>query len=489
MRRSISLLIISIFTLYFGGLACSGGGDNACDPVAQTGCDAGQVCEQVTDGTTACFAPVTMLGTVTDAVTGQPIAGARVVALDANGSAASNVAITDINGNYELQVFSTRDASGDPVSTVFLRADAAGYQSFPGLQPPFPVDLSSALPDGDGFLLDSALTDIHLVALDPIAPDGSIEGNVQLPPDRLSVLVVAELENGATCPAQLFGNDCTAIAGEDGAFKIFNLPAGTYVVKAYVQGSNYNSVTINLADGQAGVAGTLAVNGDATASFTGKINIVNPGIGNATSVVLVVNSTLLQINSEVPGLTNLPIVIRGPVPPGLRVADVTGEFTLEGIPAGTYAVLAAFENDNLVRDPDPCIAGTDILFQTFTAGQVVDVSNNPFKVTGALDNPTPTNNALTTSNPTFTWDDDSGEDNYLISVINSFGVIMGEAFLPGQNGGPTVSAVYDIDVGGLTLTPGFYQFHVYSIDPPTGGCPDSNALSQTEDFLGTFEVQ
>jgi hypothetical protein len=171
------------------------------------------------------------------------------------------------------------------------------------------------------------------------------------------------------------------------------------------------------------------------------------------------------------------------------VANVTGPFTLEGIPAGTYVILAAFENDNLVRDPDPCIAGTDILEQAFTVGQSVDVSNNPFKITGALDNTTPTNNAITTSNPTFTWDDDSSEDNYLISVTNSFGEIMGEALLPGHSGGPTVSAIYNSDVGGLPLTPGFYQFHVYSISDPTGGCPMQHGISQTEDLLGTFEVQ
>ena len=488
-RKSLYVLSL-ISVLYFGAIACSNsGGGNSCNPVAQTGCGTGLVCEQVTDGSTACFSPVTLKGAVKDPLTGQPIVGARVVALDANGSAASNVAITDANGNYELQVFSTRDPNGDPVSTIFLRADAAGFQSFPGLRIPFAVDLTAAIPSGDGFLLDNALTQLQLVSLtDPAATSGTIEGSVQLPPDHLSVLVVAELENGDPCPTLMLGNDCTAIAGEDGAFKIFNLDAGTYLVKAFVQGSNYNSVTINLADGQAGVAGTLAVNGDATATLAGKVNIVNPGIGNATSVVLVLKSTLLQINSQFAGLTDLPIVIRGPVPPGLRVANVSGAFNLDGIPAGTYVILAAFENDNLVRDPDPCIAGTDILEQAFTAGQSVDLSSNPFKVTGALDNPTPTNNAISTANPTFTWDDDSSEDNYLISVTNSFGEIMGEALLPGHTGGPTVSAIYNSDVAGLPLTPGFYQFHVYSINDPTGGCPMQHAISQTEDLLGTFEV-
>lgn len=482
-----------LYFLLFAGLlthsACnSSGSADSCDPVAQTGCDAGMVCEQVTDGTTACFAPVTLSGTVTDPETGQPIAGARVVALDANGSAVSNVAITDADGNYELRVFSERSTTGEPVSIVFLRADASGYQSFPGgTRPPFAVDLDSAVDDGSGgFVLDSALTQIQLVALPLGAPSASIEGSVQLPPDRQSVLIVAELSSGDPCPA-LPANDCTAVAGDDGTYTIFNLPAGTYNVTAYVQGSNYESFQIVLGDGQAGVLGILSLLGDATATLTGKVNIVNPGIGNATSVVLVVRSTFYQLNSDL--IPELPVVLRGPTPPGLRVPNVSGEFSLDGIPSGTYVILAAFENDNLVRDPDVCIAGTDILEQTFNPGDAVDVSNNPFKVTGALDNPTPTNNEITDAMPTFTWDDDSGEDNFLISVVNSFGTIMWEFIAPKHTGGATVTEMYDSDGMGMPLTPGFYQFHVYSLADPTGGCAVVHALSQTEDLLGTFEVQ
>ncbi len=57
-----------------------------------------------------------------------------------------------------------------------------------------------------------------------------------------------------------------------------------------------------------------------------------------------------------------------------------------GRAATSFAVvLAAFENDGLVRDPDTSIGGTTIVHIEVMAGQTqVDLAES-FKVTGALD--------------------------------------------------------------------------------------------------------
>jgi hypothetical protein len=489
------LLLLSLGSTGVVNMSCSGSG-GTCDPIAETGCSNGQVCEEVQGGQPSCFSPVTMSGTITNASTGQPIQNARVVALDANGSAVSDVAITDSSGNYQLTVSSARNSAGTPVDKVTLRADAAGFQTSPLVVPPFPLDLSLATQSSGGFTFDNNLTDLHLNPLPGGAGTASISGTVKLPQGRTSVLVVAELNVGTACPA-LPNSDCTSIAGKvsgstssDGSFSIFNLPAGNYTVKGFVNGTEYNSVPINLLAGQNANA-DLTIKGSANGTLNGKVNFVN-ATGNITSVILVLESTLIEEEStKLPGV---PVLIRGALPPGLRVENVGGDFTLTGVPEGKYVILAAFEDDGLVRDPDTCIAGTDILHQSFTSGQTVSLSN-PFKVTGSLGNPNPdANEIVNTLTPTFSWDDDSSEDRYVITVFDHFGSVMWDAVVleGGFNGGQTASIPYNSDGTAIPLQSGqFYQFHVFSVKNGTGSpqCSTDHAISQTEDLRGVFQEQ
>ena len=57
-----------------------------------------------------------------------------------------------------------------------------------------------------------------------------------------------------------------------------------------------------------------------------------------------------------------------------------GRYQIVSLPVGTYKVLTAFENDELVRDPDESIGGTAIQRIT-VAGDMLDVTG--FKITGA----------------------------------------------------------------------------------------------------------
>src|SRR5680860_1649486 len=107
---------------------------------------------------------------------------------------------------------------------------------------------------------------------------------------------------------------------------------------------------------------------------SGSVIIVNAGGLSDTSVVLIPTS-----------LFN-PVFEFGPVPFGLRApepgiaANVGSAWTIAGVPEGTYKVIAALENDFLVRDPDASIAGTDIIEITVAAGQNVDLQDS-FKIT------------------------------------------------------------------------------------------------------------
>src|SRR5689334_14699464 len=71
-----------------------------CSLTGATGCEADKVCEEVKGGDPQCFAPVTLKGSVSNALDASPIAGAHVVARDVNGVAVSSVAVSDDAGKY-----------------------------------------------------------------------------------------------------------------------------------------------------------------------------------------------------------------------------------------------------------------------------------------------------------------------------------------------------------------------------------------------------
>jgi len=475
----LAVPLLYVMTACGGGGGGGGGGNGglgdivACNSLTNDGCEEGLSCEYTSSGETGCFESIALRGTVFDLATTAAIEGARVVALDANGAVASTVTVTDAEGNYELEVSVTRDEEGNPAAgqSVTLRADAAGYQTFPGgVRQALPVDLTAPVEVDDQLVVDVSLTDIGLIALEAGAGTASIYGTAELPEDTYGTMIVAELS--AT-------EGYTAITDIEGYYRIFNLSAGTYAVSGYSQGVTYDQAAATLAAGEEAEV-NLALSGDAPATLIGKVNIVNPGDGNATSIILVVKSTFDDT------------LIRGEMPPGLRAPssglapNVTsgGVFTIEGIPPGTYVILAAFENDFLVRDPDTCIGGTAILHQAFSSGATVDLSSNPFKITGSLDvlSPGATGpETVTTATPAFSWVDDSSEDQYDITLFDTFGNVIWTKTIAGSSGSTNASVTYD---GETALESGmYYQFKAVSINK--SGCE----LSQTEDLMGVFVME
>jgi hypothetical protein len=208
----------------------------------------------------------------------------------------------------------------------------------------------------------------------------------------------------------------------------------------------------------------LADQGAATATVSGSIQIVNPGMGSTTSVILAVDETFD------------PNAARGEAPPGLRVTNVSGAFSIPDVPDGNYVVLAAFENDYLTRDPDTSIGGTGLVHVT-VAGQSLPIAQS-FKVTGSLNVVSPDAEAVVSGTPMFTWGDDSGEDHYEVRVFDAYGnKVWEDTAVPGVSGAKDVQVAY----GGPALQSGsLYQFRAVSIKK--GGSP----IAMTEDLRGVF---
>jgi hypothetical protein len=237
-------------------------------------------------------------------------------------------------------------------------------------------------------------------------------------------------------------------------------------VTAYHAGVNIAPVAVNVAPGGTTGDVTLTATAQPAVTVSGKVSIVNPGGGSVTSVILVVAETFVATAA------------RGESPPGLRAANVSGDFVIPGVPDGNYVALAAFENDLLVRDPDTCIGGTAIVSVTVAGADVVIPES--FKITGALAVVSPDNEEPVAATPTFVWVDDSSEDHYVLSVYDAFGTLVWEdPAVPGVSGGKNVSVAY---AGPPLLSGMVYQFRATSIRKST--C----AISRTEDLRGVFRV-
>jgi hypothetical protein len=463
------------------GLALGACGDDSAEQTPEMctlgtseGCEGGFVCESVNgEGEPACFAPVVIRGRVFDTADDSGIGGASIVALDVNGSARSSVAFSEDDGSYELLLPVTRDADGDPIGdSVQLRVAAAGYQAFP--LPPreaLPIDLDARVDTGgDGgveeHVIMNAATDVGLVALpNASGDDATIEGSID-----------HELGAGALFLAVQGGEAVsTAIADADGEFVLFNVPPGDTTIEAYRQGVAVEPamVTPDTAEHVEDVVLSAGVDGLTTVS--GKVEIVNAPGASMTTVILVPRSTFVEN------------VARGIAPAGLRADDVTSDFSIEGVAPGEWTVLAAFENDLLVRDPDQSIAGTDIVHIT-VAGEGTYELMDSFKVTEALAVRSPGRDGLEvvgTGDPTFTWADDSSEDGYELRVYDAFGNLVHEALdIARVNGGTDVSYTWS----GATLERGgIYQFRVVSWST-SGNSSTRSYLSATEDLRGVFQV-
>jgi hypothetical protein len=381
------------------------------------------------------------------------------------------VAETDADGHYELAVPAARNTEGAPASVKFtLRAAAQDYQAFPqGARVALPIDARDAVSDEGRFVLENALTTIDLIGL----PDGDrslIAGSIhalESHPDAAvgGVLVVASGADGAV----------SGLSDKTGVFEIFNVPVGEQELKAYGAGIQIEGKSVSV--------GTKPLEGvelnelaAATTLVSGNVQLVNAPGGSATSVILVVEDTFD------------PSSARGEAPRGLRSPksgppDVTGAFTIAGVPSGKYVVLAAYENDGLVRDPDTNIAGTDIVHLEVTAGQETATLDESFKVTEALGLVGPGADApeAVMDKPELVWKDDSSEDGYDLRVFDALGNEVWQSLgLPPGKGGtnPSVRYAGPLDRGM------YYQFRVTSWRAPGKG--DPAPISTTEDLRGVF---
>jgi hypothetical protein len=434
-------------------------------------CSTGLTCAETTKGEMRCFGKVLFRGMVFDATDAAPIEGGHVMALNDEGYAISNFAATDAGGLYELEVPVKRNEDGTPVDENFtLRGEAVDYQEFPsGIRVALPIAVKDAVQEekSRAFVVKSKLTDISLIPLpaaERYAASGSIRGLTADSAIAGALVVLSGPEGTFTSVADLSGH-----------FTVFNVPSGTYTLTTYAAGLQVESRQVTV-DGANLTKLVIDEVESEFATVSGNIQIVNAPGGSLTSVILVLEDTFDE-NAA-----------RGVVPRGLRApksgpVSISGDFSISDVPVGKYVVLAAYENDDLVRDPDTNISGTGFVHVEVKAGQASVVLPDSFKVTQALAVASPGKDGpeLVTDKPILVWADDSSEDWYDIHVFDAFGTeVWSTLKLPGQSGKGNVELQY-----AGPLDPGmYYQFRVSSWRQPGGG--DPAPISMTEDLRGVF---
>lgn len=440
----------------------------ACSEAAGSECEPDLVCETRADGNArVCSAPLTISGSLRDALNDEPVGNALVFVLDATGTPITQ-AETNAEGKYSVSIAAPRDDDGSlPENAAWtLSASAQGYQPFPyGLRTAVPLTANQVESKDGQLTLTDDNADVVLLPLEDTEGLAIVHG--QIDERAVGALVVAESD---AVPAP-FG-----MVGPDGHFTIFNVPEGDAILKAYRSGISSRPKAVSITGGLDDVS--LSLDDAKLANVSGSINIVNAPGGSLTSVVLVPESVFD------------PISEKGPVPVGMRVPDppkapnVSGAFEFESVSPGKYVVLAAFENDGLVRDPDSNIGGTEL--QTIEVSDSDVAVDESFKVTEALTVGGPGADGVeeVSGAPTFTWADDSSEDLYAFVLRSALGeVVWEQPTVPGVSGNDVVSLEY----AGPDLTKGmFYQFSVTSLrDTKDGAVP----ISRTEDLRGVFRVK
>lgn len=458
-------IAIALIGLVAAGCGMPGRGKNGtCEP-GTSSCDQGWVCDAVLDGEPRCVLPLTIRGVVLDLADQSLIEGALVQAVDINGAAVGTSGESNADGAYELTVPAVRHEEGAPVDGIYtLRVQAAAYQEFPtSIRPALPLDATTAEAGDEAWVIENALTTVGLIHLPGDTADlGAISGQI-VAENNAGVLVVAEGADTAF----------TGFSDSDGLYTVFNVPGGSYIVRGYAAGVQVNPATATLESGASKSGVDLTASPNSLSTVSGNVQIVNASGDAQTSVVLAVESTFVEAAA------------RGTVPPGLRVGEVVGAFSIENVPDGRYVVLAAFENDALVRDPDQTIGGTAIVRLELPDPEMANdlILSEGFKVTGALAIIAPGAGGpeqILDTQPTLRWEDDSSEDGYEIRVFDAFGT---EVWAD-ETGPVTGSGEVAHSYAGPPLEPGmFYQFRVTSFRERSG---ERTAISSTEDLEGVF---
>lgn len=424
-------------------------------------------------GSSSAPAPTTgtLSGTVTAGNPATALAGVSVTIFDATTNApAGSTVQTGTNGYYSFTL---------SPGSYYVKLNKQGYDPIPSpLLTPVPLAVTTGLTTTNNVLMTASA----------VTGTGWITGSVKVGTAGVAgVLVAAEATTVtvAGIPTAAY----TSLTDSNGNYTIYNVPAGTYNMKAYAQGFSAAAATAAVTAAAASTS-NLTLTAGAAGTVAANFNLIA-----ATGVVApatMVTSLVHPVTKEtIPGMSlSMPYA-----------SAITYNFT--SVPDGTYIVRTTFANDTIVVDPDALLKFGEPKV-VVTAGvpapaNVGITATSAVQLTGANTNArTSTTPVLVAVNPApvFTWNAyPQSNSGYGVEVMDaSTGTIIwggvtntaGVLTFAAPVAAGTTMATY----GGPALTAGkTYRWRIYAATAATGGAAGLKLLSMSEDQVGLFVAQ
>jgi len=399
-------------------------------------------------------------GIVEDATTTVPLENTSVVIFNAdNNSPIGQTLKTDQDGVYSVQL---------PAGNYFLKFSRQGYY-------PVPPATLEAVPFS---VINGQVTenDAEMFPYSNINT-GWIEGTVTTNGNPVQGALVVASDN-------LNQSAFSTSSDKGGNFSIFNVPAGTFDVKAFLSSFNSNSIQVSVNMNTATKGINIEMAKTANASLTG--NIRNLAIENKDVDITFVHPITKE---TIPGLTTTSS--------GLA-------YSMNSIPNGTFIARATYKNDLRVMDPDRIAKFGEPLVNV--SNGTCSPSTLTFDITGPVSLSTPTNllNSTipveTVTRPLFQWTPYPSTTDYVIEVMDaSTGQVVWGGFdksgsLPVKNisiPGVQSSINYNMD-GKAAITdliPGkTYRWRVYASKNDVNSSTGWTLISSSEDQMGLIKI-
>jgi Carboxypeptidase regulatory-like domain len=392
-------------------------------------------------------------GVVKDASDSAIISNARVLVFDAGTNApAANSVFTGADGSYSFTL-----APGD----YYIEVSKQGFENFP------PANITAV--NFTIAVLQAVTVDIQMNAL-TTSGLGTISGQVTASSKAASgVLVVASGTSAGY----------SSVTDKIGDYWIYNVPAGTYIIKAWETGYNSSSVNVTLASSGNSQSDNLDLTAGASGSVSGSVTFLA-----TTNIEVDVSLVNPQTKETITGLTT-------------TTSNYT--YTISNVPAGTYVARASYANDGKVMDPDWIVKNGE---PTVAVGTTNATMN--FTLTGAMNLIGPTNIssktvpcAISSLTPTFSWSAFTGADDYVIEVSDVNGNVIWGGFnsdgtvknivIPGA----TTSVVYNSDGNALQpLQNGrIYRWRIFASENDISDPRGWKVISASEEQKGLIEVE
>ena len=399
-------------------------------------------------------------GVVKDATTLSPLENASVIVFNAdNNSPTGQTLKTSASGE-----FSTDLAPGN----YFVKLSRQGYYPVP---PPsltaVPFSISAGhLTQSDGEMFPISINNAGWIVGKVTSGGSAVQGALVVATDSQNTIAFSTSSD------------------QNGDFSVFNVPAGSFNVEAYLASYNSSVVAASVTPGVGTTALNVEMQKTANAILTG--NVRNLAIANKDVDITFVHPITKE---TIPGLTTTTNNLA---------------YTLANIPNGSFIARASYNNDMRVMDPDRITKfGEPVV--TVSGGSCTP-STLTFDVTGPVTLNTPTNPLSTTvpvvasTRPTFTWTAYPSTSDYVIEVMDaSTGQIVWGGF---DKSGPlpvkkivipssqTSIAYNSNSMAAINdLIPGkIYRWRIYASKNDVSQSTGWSLISTSEDQVGIIKI-